>query len=287
MATTNMIVRPSRDEKRSAFHLKYSLGQNETGVEFGKILSSFVSGRHGFFFFIEELNGVRTAEAVLSIPGRFRINAFSQRSRWKRAGAQGRLVDLKWPDKGQSARSFLEKWAREVSRRPASCRFGSEQDLFLELDRHQDHDADRKLTVSSPRRIEKTRTRKARKGERRRYVASQMMTVVQSDIVTPVSDTVGGDHCFFPPATEEAVLSLSHFCDFVSNIWLMSYLLGEDPLVEDPVGVDFTSFLDALEVPEFDEDCFLDFSCDDVLFPEVNFQLDAMLSQQNVWDMVL
>ncbi|KAI8712692.1 hypothetical protein NCS52_01368000 [Fusarium sp. LHS14.1] len=265
MAATNMTVRPLREEKRSAFHLKYTLGQDETGVEFAEVLSRFVSGRHGFFGFIEEINGVRTAEAVLSIPSRFRINAFSQRSRWKRAGAKGSLVDLHWPEKGQLARSFLEKWAREVSRRPASCRYGSERDLFLELDRQQDFDADRKLTVWSPT---KCRTRRARKGERRRYVAAQTMTVVQSDIVTPFNDTVGGDHCSFPPATEEAALS-------------------EDPLVEDPVGVDFTSFLDALEVPEFDEDCFVDFSCDDVLFPEVNFQLDEMLSQQDVWDLVL
>lgn len=263
-----MIVRPLREEKRSAFHLKYCLGQNETGVEFAETLSRFVSSRHGFFFFIEETNGVRTAEAVLSIPARFRINAFSQRSRWKRAGAKGSLVDLHWPEKGQLARSFLEKWAREVSRRPASCRYGSERDLFLELDKHQDRDADRRLDGSSPKRAQKTRTRKVRKVERRRYDASRIMAGVQSDIVTKSSDTVGQDHCVFPPLVEESALS-------------------EDLLVEDPVGVDFSLFLDALEVPELDEDCFVNFSCDDVLFSDVNFQLDAMLSQQDVCDLVL
>ncbi|KAI8710251.1 hypothetical protein NCS52_01240100 [Fusarium sp. LHS14.1] len=261
MAATNMTVRSFREEKRSAFHLKYTLGQNETGVEFAEVLSRFVSGRHGFFFFIEEINGVRTAEAVLSIPSRFRINAFSQRSRWKRAGATGSLVDLHWPEKGQPARSFLEKWAREVSRRPASCRYGSEQDLFLELDRHQDRDANRKMNPSSPRRAQRTRTRRVRKGERRRYVGSQNVTVV-------ASDTVGDDHCVFPPLVEEPALS-------------------EDLLVEDPVGVDFTSFLDALEVPEYEDDCFVDFSCDDVLFADVNFQLDAMLNEQDVLDILV
>jgi hypothetical protein len=137
--------RKLRNVKKRAFAFKYTLGEGETPFDVPNIVKRFVgeNTRYGIFAGIgTNQDGSRTVQTVLSVPSRLRISSFAESKRWRNAGANvKRVSDVKYPEGNSSVRSFLEKWARDVARRPVTRQMGSEKNLFTVLDKYQDWEA--------------------------------------------------------------------------------------------------------------------------------------------------
>lgn len=62
-------------------------------------------------------DGRRVVDAILFTPKRQRVTTVCNPVQWKRKGAQGELVDARWPEAKQPVEAFVLNWAEAISRR--------------------------------------------------------------------------------------------------------------------------------------------------------------------------
>ncbi|KAL7766772.1 hypothetical protein ACKLNR_004695 [Fusarium oxysporum f. sp. zingiberi] len=252
--------RKLRNVKKRAFVFKYTLGEGETVFDVPQIVKRFVgeNTRYGTFYAIDtNPDGSRTVQTVLSVPSRLRISSFAESKRWRNAGASvNRVSDLTYPEGNSSVRSFLEKWARDVARRPVTRQMGSKKNLFSALDKYQDWEANHKFRDG--------RIPKKAKTPRKRYSVNPEVDEQTSTDELSHSDT--GDE-FTNPIKEGPRNGMT------TDEWACEALLDIGDMPQEPVqeqeevpGCDFLAFLDALEVPHDEVDYSQMICCDEQIF---------------------
>ena len=112
----------------NVFWLSYAPASQETATEFVHTLSRVLPGKAAFFGAEDDCNGQSRFEVVICTPTRQRVSTIVGELKWKRRGARGRVCNAKWPAPGETARSFLHRWADATSKRGG--RFGSQRQVF-------------------------------------------------------------------------------------------------------------------------------------------------------------
>lgn len=116
----------------NVFWLSYQPAELETATEFVHTLSRVLPGKAAFFGAEDDCNGQSRFEVVICTPTRVRVSTVIGELKWKRRGARGRVCNAKWPAPGETARSFLHRWADATSKRGG--RLGSRTQLYRALD---------------------------------------------------------------------------------------------------------------------------------------------------------
>ena len=121
--------------RRQAFWLSYSPAEQESIRDVDLLIRRSITGDLGACLSEVTREGRRVVDAILFTPKRQRVTTVCNPVQWKRKGAQGELVDARWPEAEQPVEAFLLNWAEAISCRTKTL--GSEKQVFDAYDAHR------------------------------------------------------------------------------------------------------------------------------------------------------
>lgn len=119
--------------RRQAFWISYRPVPDETVADFEVFLGKVFNHNAGCFGDADERDGHVVYDVIVCLSARVRVTTAWSEQKWAKAGARGRVCDVRWPELGSSVRHFVDQWVRSVRASICRQRFGSESAIWERL----------------------------------------------------------------------------------------------------------------------------------------------------------
>lgn len=151
--------------QKNTFWMSYAPAAQESFRDVLDLFNRALPDRAAFWAGTIDRGGVRVVDAIICTPSRVQVSNNMWRDRWATKEAKGRIHDVKWPEKGESSRQFLRRWADAMRASNPKPDKGSEKEVFHALDAYRAHERKRLKNYAGNQRARRARERRRRAQE--------------------------------------------------------------------------------------------------------------------------